>query len=155
VIDTVVDGYAVRYFCAGDEMAAADTADLIGYAFRDDSVAFDHPRLRRAIVAFPWRDGPPRRIYGILHWSDGTDLEALDQRARASEDIAPAVDRALFCQVRGATCQRCGSNVRMAAVDGGIPVATLARRRDHGVRSSCPMCGDERFVPHTEVLTDA
>ena len=152
---TVLDGYAVRYVCAGEEMTAADREGAIGYVFRDDAVAFDHPRLRRAVVVFPWRDGAPRRVYGVLHWSDGTDLETLDQRARRGGDIAEEVDRALFCQIRGATCQACGNHVRMAAVDGGIPVATVARRRVHRLTASCPVCGDGRFVQHAEVLTDA
>lgn len=153
--DTVLDGFAVRYVCAGEELTATDRDEAIGYVFRDDAVAFDHPRLRRAVVAFPRLDGAPFRVYGVLHWSDGTDLETLDQSARRGEDIAEAVDRALFCQIRGASCQACGNHVRIAAVDAGIPVATMVRRRAHELSASCPVCGDARFVQHAEVLTDA
>ena len=89
---STIDGRGATYFAAGEEIPTGESEGVRGYEFRDDSVAFDHPRLRRLILDMPMRTAT-NRYFGVVHWSDGTDLEELDRRARADGDISDDLQR--------------------------------------------------------------
>jgi hypothetical protein len=153
VIRSAIDGSTVTYFCAGEEIPAGETADVKGYDFRNDSAAFDHPRLRRAILDVPM-GASTWRFFGVVHWSDGTDLEELDRTARAGGELSPALERGIFCEIRSVQCQVCHNNHRVAVADGGIPIVTVERQRAHEFSTTCPTCGNTSFIRHAELFPD-
>ncbi len=148
-----IDGWTVTYFSAGEEIPDAELTDVRGYQFRHDSAAFDHPRVRRAILDMPMKTGL-RRYFGAIHWSDGTDLEALDGRARAGEDLTAALADGLFCDIRNVQCLVCHDNHLVAVADSGNPIVTIPRQRDHAFSSTCPTCGNTSYIRHAELFPD-
>jgi hypothetical protein len=150
---STIDGLDVTYFSAGEEIPTAETVDVKGYEFRNDSAAFDHPRLRRAILDIPM-GASAWRFFGVVHWSDGTDLEELDREARAGSDLSPALERGIFCEIRSVQCLVCHNNHRVAVADGGNPVVTVERQRAHEFSTTCPTCGNTSFIRHAELFPD-
>lgn len=150
---STIDGRGATYFAAGEEIPTGESEGVRGYEFRDDSVAFDHPRLRRLILDMPMRTAT-NRYFGVVHWSDGTDLEELDRRARADGDISDDLQRGIFCEIRSAQCMVCHNNHRVAVADGGNPIVTVARQRAHEFSTTCPTCGNTSFLRHAELFTD-
>lgn len=150
---STIDDYAVTYFCAGEEIPSDETVDVKGYDFRNDSAAFDHPRLRRAILDVPM-GAKAWRFFGVVHWSDGTDLEALDDAARAGDDLSATLEQGIFCEIRSVQCSVCHNNHRVAVADGGMPVVTVERQRGHEFSTTCPTCGNTAFIRHAELFSD-
>ena len=148
-----IDNRAVTYFSAGEEIPADESANVRGYDFRKDSAVFDHPRARRAILDFPMKLRVDR-YFGVVHWSDGTDLEEVDRRARSGEDLSDDLQRGIFCDIRSAQCMVCHNNHRVAVADGGNPVVTVARQRAHEFSTTCPTCGNTSFIRHAELFPD-
>jgi len=149
-----IDRWELTYFCAGDEIPTDAAADVLGYDFRKESVVFDHPRARRVILDMPMK-ASVHRYFGVVHWSDGTDLEELDQRARAGDDLTDGLGTGLFCNLHDVQCRECGNNHLVAVADGGNPVVTLARLSAHTFSTTCPTCGDASFIRHAELFAGA
>jgi len=76
---SAIDGWAVTFFAAGEEIPSAETVELRGYEFRKDTASFDHRRVRRVVLDMPMKTSL-HRYFGVVHWSDATDLEELDRR---------------------------------------------------------------------------
>lgn len=148
-----IDGYPVTYISAGEEIPPAELDGLRSYEFRHDAAAFDRPRLRRAILEMPMKSGP-WRYFGVVHWSDGTDLEELDRRARAGDDLTGALEGGIFCDVRNVQCLVCHTNHLVAVPDGGKPIVTPDRQRAHEFSSTCPTCGNTDYIRHAELFAD-
>jgi hypothetical protein len=151
---TSIDGWAVTYFAAGEEVPTAEASGVRGYEFRKDSAVFDNPRARRVILDMPMKTAT-NRYFGIVHWSDGADLEALDQRSRAGEDLSEQLEAGLFCNLNDVQCLVCSNNHLVAVADGGNPIVTLARQRAHTFSSTCPTCGNTSYIRHAELFADA
>jgi hypothetical protein len=148
-----IAGKDVTYLTAGERIASADM-DAIGFDLLEDRSLESHPRLRRVLTTLV---RPAPRFYGVLHWSDGSDLEELDQKVIsglvADEDFAGA----LLAEPRTIVCRGCGAQVRALAVDTGqaLFAGTLAARlRDHKLKSSCPSCGIPLGLPIVEFLEE-
>lgn len=148
-----IDKRAVTYFAAGEEIPADESANVRGYDFRKDSAVFDHPRARRAILDFPMKLRVDR-YFGVVHWSDGTDLEELDRRSRAGDDLSAALEAGLFCELGDVQCLVCANNHLVAVPDGGMPVVTVERQRAHRFSTTCPTCGNTSFIRHAELFPD-
>ena len=94
------------------------------------------------------------RYFGVVHWSDGTDLEELDRRARAGSDLSDDLQRGMFCNISSAQCLVCDNNHLVAVADGGNPIVTVARQRAHEFSTTCPTCGNTSFIRHAELFPD-
>ena len=151
---SAIDGWAVTFFAAGEEIPSAETAELRGYEFRKDTAAFDHRRVRRVVLDMPMKTSL-HRYFGVVHWSDGTDLEELDRRSRAGADLSEELGAGLFCNLNDVQCLVCGNNHLVAVADGGNPIVTLARRRAHEFSSTCPTCGNTSYIRHAELFANA
>ncbi len=119
-----IDGWELTYLCAGEEVPTDEASAVLGYDVRKESVVFDHPRARRVILDMPMK-ASVNRYFGVVHWSDGTDLEELDQRARAGDDLSEMLGAGLFCNLQDVQCLECGDNHLVAVADGGNPIVTL------------------------------
>lgn len=151
---TSIDGWAATYVAAGEEIPADEAAGVRGYDFRKDRAVFDHDRARRLILDVPMKSGA-YRFFGVVHWSDGSDLEDLDRRSRTADDLSERLSTGLFCTLNDVQCLVCANNHLVAVADGGYPIVTLARQRAHEFSSTCPTCGNESYIRHAEHFVDA
>src|SRR5580700_3688532 len=71
-----IAGRDLTYFGPGDELSPEDSG-AIGFDFSEDAGLHLHPRLRRVLTTMV---RPVPKFYGVLHWTDGSDLELLDER---------------------------------------------------------------------------
>jgi hypothetical protein len=132
--------WETRYFPPG-ELVEADEP-IVGFDELEDHLLADHPRMRRVLVR--GRPGWPLNRY-YLHWSDGTDLEALDVRvasgAASEADFAGAVTG----EALGITHAPCGAELRVVVLDVVLPLFADAadRSRSHAYQTTCPVCGDQ------------
>lgn len=151
---STIDGWAVRFFAAGEKVPSTVTAGLRGYQFRKDIAAFDHRRVRRIVIDMPMKTSL-HRYFGVVQWSDGTDLEELDRRSRAGADLSEELGAGLFCNLNDVQCLVCNNNHLVAVADGGNPIVTLARRRAHAYSSTCPTCGNTSYIRYAELFGSA
>lgn len=164
IVRVEIDGHTVEYYPAEVEIPATTIAGVHRYEYRVDAALDHHPRLRRAVVWFR-TFADVSRVFGALHWADGTDLEALDRELTADrpgndvdgvdstdDSVDHRFDGALFVMPSDAMCLTCHSSSLVVAVDPGLPVSSIPRRRQHPTLVNCPVCGADRFVPHLEVL---
>jgi hypothetical protein len=146
-----VGSRSVTYFAPGELLPLGESA-AIGFDFAEDAALRAHPRLRRILTTLI---RPEPKIYGVLHWSDGSDLDALDRKVRdgtaEDNDFATAV----FAEPRTIICRGCEAQLRVLAVDPGQPLfaADRAERlRAHALKTSCPVCGGRLGVPVVEFI---
>jgi hypothetical protein len=128
------------YLAAGETVGGDD--EIWGFDATVDRKLENHPRMRRILL----RGMPhwPLNRY-LLHWSDGTDLEALDKRVTAGsaseEDFAGAVlgDLSPFLH------RDCGTTLRTVKLDTTFPLFPDDRTRAqaHRYQAECPACGGE------------
>ena len=150
--ELTVDGRPVRYFPAGELVAAGDgsTFDRL----RDRQLA-EHPRVRRFLLS--WLPGRPE-LYNLFHWSDGTELAGLDERVAAGTVAEEDFANALVVESIDLVCPECNAQYWVAEVASAMPVfaATRARRiREHTLVTACPTCGNKRWPLVTEVFDRA
>jgi hypothetical protein len=155
-IDIQVDGRPVRYFFA-DEALSEEDEKAIGFDFTDDRELRDMPHVRRVLTTLI---RPEPKIYGALHWSDGSDLAELDRKIELGTATDDDFAGALLGQPMSITCPNCNAQLRVLAVDGGQAIfgRTLAERlRSHEIKRSCPECKTELRMNILEFLgnTDA
>lgn len=152
-----IDGELVEYFPPGVEIPLRRVAGLEGYEYRKDALVGDHPRLRRVVVRLHLATDV-LRAFGVLRWTDAGDATLLDELVAAGLDtadpelLAIVLDGALFCTVHGVTCRVCHSSSMVATTEAGMPVSSLPRARRHVASHRCPVCGDDRYIGHYEVL---
>ena len=129
--------WETQYFPVGELVEAAEP--IARFDEPEDRLLANHTRMRRILVR--GRPGWPLHCY-YLHWSDGSDLEALDRRvaygAATEADFAGAV---VGEPVR-ITHPACGAELRV--VDLNVVVSLfpdgLERSRAHSYRTACPVC---------------
>ena len=96
-----------------------------------------------------------RRSSAVVHWSDGTDLEELDDRSRAGDDLSAALEAGVVLRDSATSSASCAHNNHLVAVpDGGMPVVTVERQRAHQFSTTCPTCGNTSFIRHAELFPD-
>lgn len=142
--------WTVVYHPAGSAVEALEPIGNFDEAY--DRLFVDHERLRRVLIRLLPGWSP---AYYLLHWSDGTDLRALDRRLVAGEPAGVDFEGALVVEPRTSTCDNCGVTSRLLAPDTGFPVFAedLARRlREHRFIKTCPQCGKPLHPYAVEVL---
>jgi len=131
----------VTYYAAGETLDPED-AEATGFDFSEDVEFRVHPSLRRVVTTLV---RPSPRFYGVLHWSDGTDLNLLDEKVQSGQPGDADFPGALLAEPRTVICSSCHAQVRVLAVDPGqtLFASTLAQRlRSHTFKRSCPVCGE-------------
>ncbi|MGD9482219.1 hypothetical protein WDH52_02990 [Streptomyces sp. TRM70308] len=141
--------WEVRYLPAGECVEAGE--DVGNYVEADARVLADHPRVRRCLVRIL-----RHRPFGLycFHWSDGTDLETLDEMVREGCADRGDFSRALVGEALGMACLECRSPLRVVRYDAPVSAMLLGEYLPrsvelHSFRPTCPVCG----VPwHANVL---
>jgi hypothetical protein len=98
---------------------------------------------------------PDPKVYGVLHWSDRSDLDLLDEKVRNGEADDDDFAGALLAEPRSITCGSCQAQVRVLAVDTGqaLFASSLASRlRGHELKAACPACGARLGLPVVEFI---
>jgi hypothetical protein len=147
-----LQGRRVTYLSASEDVPEEAMDDIVGFDFFDDREFRDHPRLRRILMTVV---RPNPLFYGVLHWSDGSDLVLLDRKVLRGtvdqDDFAGAVG----AELRTIVCTNCQAQLRVLAVDTGQAIfsSTLSERlRKHQLRTSCPLCAEQLSLPIVEFL---
>ena len=99
---SAIDGWAVTFFAAGEEIPSAETVELRGYEFRKDTASFDHRRVRRVVLDMPMKTSLHRWASGAgchLVSNEGT-ANAVHASATSSNPKAAAVQRGRDRMVR-------------------------------------------------------
>lgn len=146
-----VGGRYVTYFASGEQLLPGES-EAIGFDFAEDAELMAHPRLRRVLTTLI---RPEPKIYGVLHWSDGSDLAVLDEKVRDGVVEDGDFAGALFAEPRTIVCAACDAQVRVLAVDTGQPLLAgdrAERLRAHKLRRSCPACGAHLGLPIVEFI---
>ncbi|MET7454694.1 hypothetical protein ABZT03_22940 [Streptomyces sp. NPDC005574] len=131
--------WETRYFPAGELVKAAEP--ITGFDEPEDRLLADHPRMRRILVR--GRPGwPPHGYY--LHWSDGSDLDALDRRVASGTATEADFAGAGGGEPLDVTHPACGTDLRVVALDVVLPLFPdgTKRSRAHSYRTACPVCGN-------------
>lgn len=151
VHSTTIEGRAVIYLPNGDPMPTT-ARDVKGFDLLEDRDLQGHPRLRRVLTTMT---RPTPQFYGVLHWSDGTDLDEVDRKVLSGSAADEDFKGALLAEPRTIVCRNCEAQIRALAVDTGqvLFAKTLGERlRAHVLRSSCPVCDSPLGVPVVEFL---
>jgi hypothetical protein len=149
-IDLVVGRESIHYYPAG---AVLDRADVPNFNAEDDLLARDHPRLRRILVHLG-RSGPLALM--VLHWSDGSDLTALDDRLAAGDTGAEHFANAVAGEFAHHFCSQCEMRYRVVDSESPltfglrIPIENVLR---HVFQRTCPNCGASTRRDLLEFLT--
>lgn len=146
-----IGGRYVTYFASGEQLLPGES-EAIGFDFAEDAGLRAHPRLRRVLTTLI---RPEPKIYGVLHWSDDSDLAVLDQKVRGGTAEESDFAGALFAEPRTIVCRACEAQVRVLAVDTGQPLLAsdrAERLRAHELKRSCPACGVHLGVPIVEFI---
>lgn len=146
-----IEGKPVKYFSGGETLSEEDEKS-VGFDFADDRELQSMPHVRRVLTTLI---KPEPKIYGALHWSDGSDLGELDRKVDAGTVTNSDFGGALLAQPVSITCLNCKAQLRVLAVDGGqaIFAKTLAERlRNHELKKVCPVCRAELRMNILEFL---
>lgn len=138
----VLSGRPVIYFASGEPLDPAHFGDVQGFDHFEDRDLAAHPRLRRTLTTLI---RPTPRFYGVLHWSDGTDLDVLDELVRSGDATDSEFDGALPAELGTIVCGSCEAHLRVLQVDPGniLFADTFAERlRKHTFQQTCPVCGN-------------
>ena len=73
----VLQGKSVIYLITSETIHEEIVGDIVGFDFFEDQELQEHPRLRRILTLLL---RPKPLFYGVLHWSDGSDLLELDHK---------------------------------------------------------------------------
>jgi hypothetical protein len=138
----------VVYLTPDSEVAEADPTP-VGYDFFEDLAIRRHPRFRRVLISFI---KPIPLYFGMLHWSDGTNLSHLDDQVRSGDPEAVGLKTGLFVQSRSLTCRACQAGLRLAVPDTGHPLVTTQLLRSHSWVRDCPVCAKPLGLLVAEVL---
>ncbi|MGH3544400.1 MAG: hypothetical protein ACRDPW_00465 [Mycobacteriales bacterium] len=150
----VIEGRTVRYFTAGERLSAAERKAVAFDVFDvcEDRELERHSRLRRVLTTLV---RPLPMFYGVLHWSDASDLEKLDRKIIEGEVCDADFAGALLAQPHTIVCRTCKAQLRVLAIDGGqaLFAKTLAQRlQAHDLKSNCPICQSHLGMPIVEFL---
>jgi hypothetical protein len=146
-----IAGRYVTYFASGEQLLPGES-EAIGFDFAEDAGLRARPCMRRVLTTLI---RPESKIYGVLHWSDGSDLAVLDQKVRDGTVEDDDFGTALFAEPRTITCRSYGAQVRVLAVDTGQPLFSADRAerlRAHALKAVCPVCGEPLGVLVVEFI---
>lgn len=142
VARVAIGRWEVGYLPAGERIRADEPVGKFDEL--EDRLLADHPRLRRILVRLmpTW---PVSYLY--LHWSDGTDLDALDGSVTAGHLNGELLSGAVVGEAGTFTCPECRTKLRVVALavtETALLFAgdNLDRTRGHGYQSTCPACGE-------------
>ncbi|MGH3373743.1 MAG: hypothetical protein ACRDP6_03290 [Actinoallomurus sp.] len=139
-IELVVGRESITYYTAG---AVLNSADVRNYNATDDDLARDHPRLRRVLLRL---GRAPSEVLSsmVLHWSDGSDLNELDDRLRAGDTRAEHFAHAVVGEFAHHLCPQCDLWFRVVDCESigtrglGVAMDDILR---HTFLTTCPNCG--------------
>lgn len=139
----------VRYLAAGEPVEVDEPIRATAGRYIPD-LYFDHPRVRRILIR--WRAEWPLML-GYLHWGDGTDLCAVDNRVTAGEVVEADFAGAIEGRVTRYRHHACGTLFEILPSGGDVWFDDdLERRRAHPQHRICPVCGVTLFAPVYEFL---
>jgi hypothetical protein len=150
--ELTIGGRELMYFTPDDEITDYRTPEVVGFGELEDMQLRMNPRLRRVLTSLAT---PPPHLYGVLHWSDGSDLTMLDEKIKAGTADAGDFDGALLAEPRTIVCPTCDAQFRVLTVDAGraLFAPTLENRLSrHQFRNSCTTCGSVLSMPIVEIL---
>jgi hypothetical protein len=109
----------------------------------EDRWIANHPRMRRVLMRLlpDFSD-----TYYLLHWSNGDDLQVLDEKVRNQRVTDADFDDALVCELRSLVCPNCSAVFRGVVVDTGHPLFArdrAQRLKEHSFLKVCPACGGD------------
>jgi hypothetical protein len=142
----------VIYLTASEQTPEEVIEDIVGFDNFEDRELQEHARLRRILTTLV---RPKPLFYGVVHWSDGSDLLELDRKVVDGKVDDDAFAGAVVAEPRTIICPNCQAQLRVLAVDTGqaIFASTLAERlRKHELKTSCPVCGAPLSLPIVEFL---
>ena len=151
----LLDGRPVIYLAASEPVPEEVMDDIVGFDFFEDQELKEHPRLRRILTTLV---RPKPLFYGVLHWSDGSDLIDLDRKVL--QGIADDSDfaGALVAEPRTIVCPNCQAQPRVLAVDTGQAIFSSnlpERLRKHELKTACPGCKAQLSLPIVEFLGES
>jgi hypothetical protein len=147
-----LQGRRVTYLAASEDVPEEAMDEIVGFDFFDDRELRDHPRLRRILMTLV---RPKPLFYGVLHWSDGSDLVLLDHKVLRGTVGEDDFGGAVVAELRTIVCTNCQAQLRVLAVDTGQAIlsSTLPERmRRHQLRTSCTVCAEKLSLPIVEFL---
>lgn len=151
-INIPTDRDVVRYHVAG---VVPRGDGVLGFREEDDLLVRDHPRLRRIFVRSA-HHGPPMSM--VLHWSDGTDLDALDRRLAAGGSGTEQIKSAVAGDIAYHYCAQCENRWRVVALSTPVTYSIGISPDDvvrHVYHERCPACGAPTRRPIVEFLAPA
>lgn len=126
----------IIYLTPDDDIVEED-ARPDGYDFFEDLELRRHPRMRRVLTP---GIGTHPSIYGFLHWTDDTDLTAMDKLAITGHLTVDDLATGLLVEARSVICRSCEAGLRLAVPVTGYPPVTAQRVQDHDLITDCPLC---------------
>jgi hypothetical protein len=145
--EIMIEGQRLIYFPIGVEVPPATRDGLVGFDIFEDEFLGKNQHLRRVLTTL-FRPNP--QYYNVLHWSDGTDLAALDLKVAQGTISDDDFSGALLVEPRSISCGDCDSSIRGLGVDPGRLLFSRSlpqRLREHKFVTSCPFCGGG-LMPH-------
>ncbi|KUL25128.1 hypothetical protein [Actinoplanes awajinensis] len=139
-----LDGIRMTYLPAG---VLAPAGELIrNFDELEDRGLAGHPRMRRVLT----RLRPNLSLlYYYLHFSDGADLAALDDRVAAGVATDDDFRGALLGEALTISCPHCAAMLRVVEVEPGHPLFhrdRIRRLNEHVFQRECPVC--HQTIPH-------
>jgi hypothetical protein len=97
--------------------------------------------------------------YLYLHWSDGTDLDVLDEFVVAGHMSEEYFSGAVVGEAVGMTCLKCQAKLRVIALGVAetallFPSDNLARTQRHAYRTACAVCGQRWTASALEFIDE-
>ena len=142
VSDLVIGERLLRYFPRGASLDAQGSRRNIPDEIDEAGIASDHPRIRRAALCVGVSEDTP--MYSVLlHWSDETDLDVLDELVAARNIDDELFQNFLVGEFLDHICRSCGLRYRIvddvAAIPlpPGDPIEQTNRQKFH---TKCPNC---------------
>lgn len=140
------------YLTPEDDISESQQEALFRFDRFEDRDLRAHPRLRRALTTIG--DSPPL-IYTLLHWSDGTDLNALDRRVTSGRVDDSDFISALLVEPSSVNCAHCHASLRVLRLDGGnfiLEDIYPQVLQEHKYVPECPVCGNALGLRVVEVI---
>ncbi|MGW0050903.1 CpXC domain-containing protein [Nocardia cyriacigeorgica] len=105
---------------------------------------------RRLDVSLPWGSVLPL----FVHWSDGTDLDALDLKIASDKPHLEDFDGAIVVTDTPVECPNCHAKFVALTLEQSVtPVADMVPRyREHIFLENCPNCGRKWRADIVEII---
>ena len=147
--------WKVSYFTATESLAGFEPAQFDSFDPVDDVSLQSHPRFRRILRKYR-PDWP--FTYGLLHWSDGTDLAELDDKIVDGKVGEEDFFGALVVEPQSIRCPTCGVLLHIAAANGGEVIFSpdmQERLQRHAFYRHCPVCNSYLRMAVAEFIKES